>query len=493
MPETHDLTALEQGALVAAGDLSPVELVEHYLKRIDRIDRHLGAYVTVAAGTALAQARRREGQALAARRSATPLPPLFGVPVPVKDSVRTAGIRTTFGSAAFADHVPAEDDDAAALLAAAGTVLLGKTNTPEFELSGHTENRVAPPARTPWHPERSAGGSSGGSAAAVAAGLAPLAHGSDSAGSVRGPASACGLYGFKPSRGLVSAGPRPWDVSGLTTAGALSRTVRDAAALLDAMAGPPGSPPGGTFLAAAGQRPGRLRVGLVTRSTVPGAEVHPECRAAAEEAAELLTRLGHHVEPAELPAGASIARVFPPVWGVLAASRPVPERSDDLLMPLTRHVRRQGREVSGVGFAEALQGFHAVDRAMDPLRERFDLLLTPTLAQPPQPVGALREEDDPAAEALRTVRNSPFTALYNVTGRPAASLPLHWTADGLPVGVMLAADRGADALLLAVSAQLEEAAPWNTRRPPLWSSARPETDGGDLRQPAADAWAAGRA
>jgi len=472
MPELHDLTALEQGALVAGGELSPVVLVEHYLRRVEVLDDKVGAYITVAADSALTRARRLQEQAAMSRRSGTPLPPLHGVPVPIKDSIRTAGVRTTYGSAVFANHTPEEDDDVAARLADAGTVLLGKTNTPEFELSGHTENRVAPPARTPWASDRSAGGSSGGAAAAVAAGLAPIAHGSDSAGSVRGPASVCGLFGFKPSRGVVATGPTPWDVSGLSTSGALSRTVRDGAALLDAMIGPNRGTPAwqsdSSFLALTDHRPDRLRVGLITEPTVPGAKVHPDCRTAAEETAVLLAGLGHLVELAELPTGASIARAFPPVWTVLAASRLVPERDESALMPLTRHVRRQGRDVSGVHLAEALRAFHAVDRAMDALRARYDVLLTPTLAQPPQPVGALRNEDDPPAEALATVLRSPFTALYNVTGQPAASLPLYWTEDGLPVGVMLATAHGSDALLLSLSAQLEEALPWNTRRPPLW-------------------------
>lgn len=476
MSELHHLTALEQGTLIAAGALSPVDLTVHYLTRIEKLNDTVGAYVTVTADIALGQAERSRDAATAARRAGRKLPPLHGVPIPVKDSVHVAGVRTSHGSAALGDDPSTVDDHLVTRLKNAGTVLLGKTNTPEFELSGHTENRVAPPARTPWDPERSAGGSSGGAAAAVASGLAPAAHGSDSAGSIRGPASVCGLYGIKPSRGRVSTGPTLWDVSGLTTGGPLARTVADAAALLDALAGPmpgdpyaaPGLPPGEDFLGHAGRRTGPLRIGLVTEPTVPGVTVHPDCLAAAQDAAELLTGLGHLVEPARLPADASLGRAFPPVWAVLAALRPVPPGNEARLMPFTRHLRAQGAAVTGTEFAAALHAFRAIGRRMAEFHTAYDVLLTPTLAEPPQAVGALRNEEDPAAEAAATVARSPFTALYNVTGQPAVSLPLYWTAAGLPIGVMLAGRYGEDAALISLSAQLEAARPWAGRTPPVW-------------------------
>src|SRR5689334_14714267 len=246
MAELHDLTATEQAAAVRDGSVSPVELTEHYLDRIDRLDAALGAFITVTPELARKQAADAEAQAVAARREGRELPALHGVPVPVKDLNFVAGVRCTLGSAAFAEHVPDTDDHVVTRLREAGTILLGKTNTPEFGLPAYTENRLAPPARTPWDLERSAGGSSGGAGAAVAGGLAPIAQGSDGGGSIRIPASVCGLFGIKPSRGRVSQGPIMPDLFGLSANGPLARTVRDAAALLDVIAGPM---PGDLYLA----------------------------------------------------------------------------------------------------------------------------------------------------------------------------------------------------------------------------------------------------
>lgn len=280
MAELHDLTALEQGKAIKAGEVSPTELAEHYLDRVDRHNDTLGAFITVTPEIARKQAADAESEALAARREDRQgqLSPLHGVPVPVKDLNFVAGVRCTLGSQAYADHVPDVDDHVAAKLRAAGTVLLGKTNTPEFGLPCYTENRLAPPARTPWDLERSAGGSSGGAAAAVAAGLAPVAQGSDGGGSIRIPSSVCGLYGIKPSRGRVSAGPVQHDVSGLSGSGPIARTVADAAALLDVLAGPmpgdpygaPSLPPGESFSSYVTREPGTLRVVGLPQPPCPG-------------------------------------------------------------------------------------------------------------------------------------------------------------------------------------------------------------------------------
>ncbi|MFE9258126.1 amidase [Streptomyces sp. NPDC006879] len=464
-----------------AGEVSPTELTEHYLERIERLDGRVGAYVTVTAELAREQAERAEAAALAARRDqgrGVGLGPLHGVPVPIKDLHQVAGVRCTFGSQAFADHVPAIDDHIAVRMRAAGTVLLGKTNTPEFGLPCYTENQLAPPARTPWDLERSAGGSSGGAAAAVSAGLAPLAHGSDGGGSIRIPASVCGLLGIKPSRGRVSAGPVLHDVSGLSTSGPLARTVADAAALLDVLAGPmsgdpygaPSLPPGDSFLAAAGREPGApLRVVALATAPVAGVQVHPECLAAHAAAIGLLRDLGHHVEEMALPADGRIRQAFEQVWSVMAVARPVPERDEKLLMPLTRHLRERGRRVSGTDFSEGLYVFRAFGQLIaDSLLSTYDVILTPTLAQLPAPVGSLRVDADPAAEFDALAAFTPFTPLYNATGQPAVSVPLHWTDEGLPIGVMFGGRYGEDSLLISLAAQLEAARPWAHRRPALW-------------------------
>jgi amidase len=476
MTQLHDLTALEQGELISTGKLSPVELTDHYLERVGRLNATVGAFVTVTPELARRQAAEAEEEAAAARREGRTLSPLHGVPVPVKDLNLVAGVRATLGSAAFAENVPDTDDHVVTRLRNAGTIMTGKTNTPEFGLPCYTENQVAPPARSPWDLERSAGGSSGGAAAAVASGLAPVAHASDGGGSIRIPASVCGLFGIKPSRGRVSSGPTLYDVSGLSTSGPLARTVADAAALLDVLAGTmpgdcytaPALPTGETFLDYAGRDPQALRVALLTAPPVPGIAVHPDCVAATESAAELMASLGHRVDPLELPADDTLRRVFEQVWAVMATQRPVPPQHEELLMPLTRHLRGLGRQVGGPDFATALYTFRAVGALVASLQAEYDVILTPTLAQPPAPVGGLRDDADPAREFQNLAAFSPFTPLYNATGQPSVSLPLHWTEEGLPIGVMLGGRYGDEATLVSLSAQLERARPWADRKPQLW-------------------------
>jgi amidase len=472
MAELHDLTALEQAAAVRARDVSSLELTDHYLGRIEKLSDTVGAYITVTADLAREQARALDDDV----RRGEVRSPLHGVPVPVKDLNLTAGVRTTFGSTVFADSVPEVDDFVVSLLRDAGTVLLGKTNTPEFGLPCYCENGVAPPARTPWDLDRMAGGSSGGAAAAVAAGLAPVAHGNDGGGSVRIPASCCGLVGLKPSRGRVSGGPIKGDVSGLPVEGALARTVRDAAAMLDVMAVPmpgdpfwaPPLPPGETFLAHADRTPGRLRVGRFATPVIADATVHPEVLAAYEQASRLLESLGHEVEDVTLPFPPWVVGLFETVWTVLATLMPVDPAREAELQPLTRHLRERGRSVDGSTFALAAIGLQVIARQVIVAASTYDVLLSPTLAQPPLPVGAIRNETDPALDFEDNKRFTPFTALFNLTGQPAISLPLGSTADGLPIGVMLAGRPAGDAALLAVAAQVEQAAPWRHRRPPCW-------------------------
>jgi amidase len=477
MSDIHDLTALELGAAIAARELSSVEVTEHYLARTVARDGAVGAFVTVTAERARAQARARDEEV----RRGDVRSPVHGVPVPVKDLNLTAGVRTTFGSATYAEFVPDVDDNVVTLLTAAGTVMTGKTNTPEMGLPCYTENAVAPAARTPWDLTRMAGGSSGGAAAAVAAGLAPVAHGNDGGGSVRIPASCCGLVGLKPARGRVSPGPIKGDVSGLPVEGVLARTVRDAAALLDVMAVPmpgdahwaPPLPPGETFLAAVDKPVGRLRVGRFATPPVGDAVVHPDVLVAYESASALMESLGHEVEDVAV---AGDSGLFPPyavalfetVWSVMATVTPVDPAREGELQPLTRYLRERGRAVDAPTFALTLLGLQGVARRLVAATSTYDVLLSPTVAQPPLPVGALRDAADPAAEFEAVKRFTPFAGLYNVTGQPAVSLPLHWTDDGLPVGVMLAGRPAGEAALLAVAAQVEAAAPWAGRRPPGW-------------------------
>jgi amidase len=474
MAELHDLTALEQGAAVRAREVSPGELVDHYLGRVDRLSDSVGAFVTVTDDQARDRAARAEKRLASGPDAA--LPPLFGVPTAIKDLNQTAGIRTTFGSAATADFVPEVSDEVVLRIEDAGMVSLGKTSTPEFGSPCYTEPEVAPPSRTPYDLERMAGGSSGGSAAAVAAGLVPLAQGSDGGGSIRIPASCCGLFGLKPTRGRISAGPVYGDPVGLGTSGPLARTVRDAAALLDVMAGPavgdpfwaPPLPEGQTFLAACDRDPGRLRIARFSTPVITSAEIHPECLRAYDDAVRLLADLGHDLEEIDVPLPPEAVPTFETCWSVLTTLSPVPDGAEDLLRPLTRWLRDRGREVSAPEFGLAVGEMRRVAagalRALAP----YDAVLTPTLAQPPLRVGEIRDDADPARDFENQKAFTPFTSAWNLTGMPAASLPLHMTPEGLPVGVMLAARPAQEQLLLSLCAQVEEAAPWHDRRPACW-------------------------
>jgi len=465
--ELHDLTALEQGELVRRCEVSPGELAEHYLERIDRLDgpNGVGAFVTLASGGSCARALAVQpiGQS-----------PLFGVPTAIKDLNLTKGVRTTFGSRAFADYVPEVSDGVTESIEGAGMISLGKTNTPEFGSPCYTEPDVAPPAVTPWDRTRIAGGSSGGAAAAVAAGLVPVAQGSDGGGSIRIPASCCGLVGLKPTRGRISGAPMYGDPVGLGTAGSIARTVRDAAALLDVLAGRrPGDPywapdPVETFLESCDREPGRLRVARFVDPVIADAPVHPQVVAAYEDASRLLESLGHEVEDIAVPLPPEAVPVFETCWSVLTALSVVPPVDEELLRPLTRWLTERGRAVSGPEFGLAIgQMRRFAAQALQALAP-YDVVLTPTLATPPPEVGAIRNDADPAADFEAQKRFTPWTSAWNVTGMPAVSLPLHQTPESLPVGVMLGGRPGEEAVLLSLSAQIEAAAPWIDRRPPGW-------------------------
>nr|WP_216651985.1 amidase [Nocardioides sp. zg-1308] len=464
------MTALEQGDAVRRGDVSPLELVEHYADRADRV----GAFVTTTHQQARDHARRLTD---AGRPEGAG--PLWGVPTGIKDLHPTAGVRTTFGSAAYDDFVPDESDELVLSVGRAGMPSLGKTSTPEFGSPCYTEPDVAPPAVTPWDTTRTAGGSSGGAAAAVAAGLLPVAPGSDGGGSIRIPASCCGLVGLKPSRGRVSGAPRYGDPVGLATPGTLARTVRDAAALLDVLAGRRvgdpswAPPPSAPFLAACDREPGRLRVARFATPVIADVDVHPSSLAAWNDAARLLESLGHDVEDVAGPIPPEAVADFETCWAVLTALAAAPPGREDRLRPLTRWLAGRGHAVSGPEFGLAIGRLRQHAAVALTALAPYDVVLTPTLARPPVLVGELRDDADPARDFDRQKAFTPWTSAWNVTGMPAVSLPLHWTDDGLPVGVMLAARPAEEELLLSVAAQVEAAqadsgAAWVDRRPPGW-------------------------
>ncbi len=465
MSDIHDLTACEQGAHVAAGDLSPTELVTYYAARVDRV----GAFVTRTTDQALARASALEQ----AGRPDT-AGPLWGVPSAIKDLNATAGVRTTFGSAAYAENVPHASDGVTLSMEGAGLLSMGKTSTPEFGSPCYTEPEGLPPAVTPWDPTRMAGGSSGGAGAAVAAGLVPLAQGSDGGGSIRIPASCCGLVGMKPTRGRISGSPMYGDPIGLATSGTLARTVRDAAALLDVLAGrrigdPFWAPaPAESFLAACDREPGRLRIARFITPFLADVVIHPEVVSAWERTSVLLESLGHEVVDVDVPLPRDSIEVFTTCWQVLTALSPAPTGSEHLLRPLTRWLSDQGNRVSGPEFGLAIGGMRRLAATALEALALYDAVLTPTLADVPLPVGALRNDADPAADFAAQTRFTPWTSAWNVTGMPAVSLPLHQSDAGLPIGMMLAARPAEEEMLFALAAQLEVALPWGDRRPPLW-------------------------
>ena len=459
------LPATEQARLVREREVSPVDLVQLYLERIERLDTGhdpaLGAYVTVRGEEALAEARTKAGEPAEAA--------FHGVPISLKDLDTTAGIRTTFSSQALAANVPDFDLAHVARLKAAGFVILGKTNTPEFGTTAFTDSSLNGPCRTPWDLTRNAGGSSGGAAAALAAGLCAIAQGSDGGGSIRIPASCCGVFGFKASRGRVSNAPFAPGI-GLGTTGPLARSVGDAAAYLDLVCGYewgdpfPAAPPERPFAEEIGADPGRLRVAFTT--VAPGDfDVADACIAAVRDAAGLLASLGHEVEEAAPDwGGADLMDDFKPVWQTAPALYPI--RDPSVLSPLNRAFLQGAVETSSGVYAAAVSRLQLRARKIVSLWSRYDLLLTPTLALPPALLGWESEPDDPWEQFDRAARFTPFTAAFNVTGQPAMSLPLHWTAEGLPIGVQLVGPPLGDALLFRVASQLEAARPWADRRPP---------------------------
>jgi amidase len=400
------------------------------------------------------------------------------VPTAIKDLTATRGVETNFGSVAMRGHVPGFSDEVVRRIEAAGMISLGKTNAPEFGAPCYTEPDVAPPARTPYDLTRSAGGSSGGAAAAVSSGLIPVAHGSDGGGSIRIPASVTGLVGFKPSRGRISPAPLYADVTGLSTSGPLASTVRDSAAFLDVMAGPgvtdavwAAGPPGdSTYLRWCDREPGRLVIARFNTPMIADVPVDPEVVLAYDAMSARLAELGHDLVDVPMPFSPDIVAIFEVVWSVMTAAWPLPPHDEVTLRPLTRWLRERGKAVSGPDFAGALVQMRQAAAAALGALAPYDVVLTPTLAQLPALVGAIRDDDDPAQDFENQKAFTPFTAAWNVTGMPAVSLPTGWSASGLPIGTMLAARPGQDHVLYALAAQVEaslEPGPYGWSRPPL--------------------------
>ena len=464
------LDATAQAELVTKREVTARELAEAAISRMEKLDGSINAVI-----------HRRFDQALDEIDVGLPAGPFRGVPFLIKDLFAdSAGDPAHQGNRALRDAGWTAERDSwiVGRLRAAGFAFLGRTNTPEFGLVPVTEPHAYGACRNPWDLSRSPGGSSGGSAAAVAAGMVAVAHASDGGGSIRIPASMCGLVGLKPSRGRTTLGPEG-DESGLSVQHVLARSVRDSAALLDVLRGPgPGDmvvapPPARPYTSEATRRPPRLRVGFLDSS--PTGILDPECQAAVRAAARLLEQLGHAVSDEHPQIDLEASRNFGSRWVVnarirlnwLGALLGRDVTADDV-EPLTWAMASVGQTVPGVDYAAAVGAGSALARRFGQWWEDHDLLVTPTLGQLPPLIGELQPPaEDPFATQELTGRLVPFTTHFNVTGQPAISLPLHVSAAGLPVGVQLVAAYGREDLLIQVAAQMEEAAPWRERRPRL--------------------------
>ncbi len=468
---SHDAVGLAD--LVRRGEASESELVESALTLIERHNPTLNVIT-----------QRMDD--FARRTVADDLPhgPFRGVPFLLKDLFEDLpGVPSNNGSALFRGRLPERESSFVRQVRAAGLVIVGKASSPELGLMPTTEPRTFGPARNPWNTGHTPGGSSGGSAAAVAAGIVPAAAASDGGGSIRIPAACCGLVGLKPSRGRFGAGPveaEGWN--GLATAGVVSRTVRDTAHLLDALeGGDPGEPYAapakpGPWAQEVGRDPGRLLIAVSHRATSDGS-LHIDCLAALQQAAETLAALGHEVVEVDPPI--DMDRFADGFWSLLAANtaadlielaelfgRPMTGRD---LEPWTLGLAAGAAKQGAGAFTLAFRNLWRMHRPMGEFLTRYDILLTPTLAQPPAPLGWLDPCLEDFDELMRRIRVfMPYTALANAFGHPAVSLPLSWNADGLPIGVMAQTALGGEGRLLRLAAQLEAATPWAQRRPPVW-------------------------
>ncbi len=466
------LDATAQAELVRKKEIQAIELVEAAIERIEQLNPILNAVVTP-----------MYEQAREAAAGDLPGGPFTGVPFLIKDLLAYyKGVRMTLGSQLMSDFIPDHDSELVLRMKRAGLIILGKTNTPEFGILPTTEPHLFGPSRNPWDTERTTGGSSGGSAAAVAAGMVPMAHGNDGGGSIRIPASCCGLFGLKPTRGRNPLGPDFGDImGGLVAEHAITRSVRDSAALLDATAGPDigdpywAQPPGCPFLQEVGVEPGRLRIAFSTETTTGGL-VHPDCVSAVKDAAALCEELGHEVvEAAPTVGGELVSKSFMVLWssgcaatleGIahMTGKRPGPEKVE----PLSWALCEMGRKHNSTEYVLAIQTLQREARQVARFFVDYDVLLTPTLREPPVPLGTFDSTPDQPLKGLdRAIEFVPFTPICNVTGQPAISVPLFWNGEELPVGVQFVGRFGDEATLFRLAAQLEDARPWAGRRPTL--------------------------
>ncbi|HUY19210.1 MAG TPA: amidase [Candidatus Binataceae bacterium] len=450
--------------MACQGELRPREIAEFFLQRVADLNSRLGAFWLVTADRAMADAERLE-KLTSAERAALPL---YGVPYSLKDMTWTKDFPTTFGSKNFENFMAPADAEIALRLREAGGILLGKTTMPEFGGRPTTEGGLHPPARNPWNPDYTGGGSSGGAAVSVAAGMAPIAAGTDGGGSIRMPASCCGLVGLKPARGRITQAPMQGEAwHGLSSNCPIARTVRDVALMLDVMAGPVvgdpywAPPPAHPFIRAIDRRPTQLKLAAIAASAL--APVDPEVGGAFDSACEAFRAMGHSVEPLAMDPivmlGESVSTVI--CAGVSSYGAADPEKID----PIVRKLYERGLKVSAADYVRAVRTLHNVSREIVQRLAPYDALLTPTLACTPTELGKMPSAPERYTEEL--MGWLIFTSPFNSTGQPAISLPNGFTSKGLPIGLQIVAGQNDEIGLLSIAAAFEEARPWQDKRPPL--------------------------
>jgi amidase len=462
------LPALEQAQLIQRKQVSPLELTKLYLERIEQLNPQLGCYFTVAAEQALADARTKTEQL----SSLEELPPFWGVPISIKDLNAVAGTPCTYGNPVLLNNIASHDDAVTTRIKQAGFVILGKTAIPELATLPYSEPQGFPPARNPWNLDYTPGGSSGGAAAAVAAGLSPVAQGSDGGGSIRGPAFCCGIVGIKPARGRVSYAPIGEALGGASVNGSLGRTVADAAALLDVMSGyvtgdpywlPDPAIPFVQVALQAGQAPDRAigprRLAYAT-GMPPVGEADAACQQAVMETVSQLEALGHQLEPAELDCS-ELVDPFQVVWRTSVKSFGLPP---DVLQPFNRWLYEQP-DSSG-DYQQALWAMQMLSRRLVSFFDRYEALLLPVYLHPPIRVGEWADLS-PAETLDKVIQWIAPCPLANATGLPAIAIPTGFTPEGLPIGVQIVGRPADEATIIALAAQLEAANPWEQHRPAL--------------------------
>ncbi len=455
--------ALEQAQLIRRGEVSPLELVELYLERIQRLDSQLGSYFTVAAEIARNDAKVKTEQ-LAQTKDTSELPPFFGVPIAIKDLNPVEGVRCTYGTPALMDKIAAFSDAVVMRIKQAGFTILGKTATSELGSLPYIDQPGFPPTRNPWNLDYTAGGSSGGAAAAIAAGLTPIAQGSDAGGSIRGPAFCCGLVGIKPARGRISYAPVGDYLNGIATNGPIARTVADAAALLDVMSGYiTGDPywlpePEKSFLDATRQAPTQLRIAFST-SVQPIGEAAEICQQSVRETVQLLQEMGHSVEPG-CPDFTALIGPFKKVWQASVPASGIPKEA---LSPMNRWIAEQSG--SAGEYLQAVHQMQIVSRQIVGFFEVFDVLVLPTYLHSVIRVGewANLSPEETLEKIVGWIAPCPP---FNASGLPAIALPTGFdSSTGLPVGVQLVGRPAAEATLISLASQIEAAKPWSQHRP----------------------------